>query len=238
MSRDFVELRLRRNRGWPWPEASWGLDSMYGTDGWCRECGTPTRAQTGPLVLQNKGRDITGAWVPNWRFDSFCASTTVLQSAGLLGIETRPLEWRGLSTATPAVQIVPAVSANDWANPEELRNASTRLYSDAGERCESCGTWRWKPLNPPDIPEIRLRADVAQRDVIASPEWFGSGARSFRQVIFRRDVGHTLRQLSPRDFDVIDLHNVHVMEPPSHRPSGSSDDSHRRAEGYPNGQAY
>lgn len=33
---DYVEIVLRRNRGWPWPEDSWGLSPMYGEDGWCR----------------------------------------------------------------------------------------------------------------------------------------------------------------------------------------------------------
>jgi hypothetical protein len=42
---DFVQLDWKRNRGWPWPEDSWGLDSMYGPDGWCHACGIPLREQ-------------------------------------------------------------------------------------------------------------------------------------------------------------------------------------------------
>src|SRR5260370_5519256 len=53
---DFVHLSLRRNRGWPWPEDSWGLDSMYGETGWCHSCGTPLHEQSGSLTLQAGGQ--------------------------------------------------------------------------------------------------------------------------------------------------------------------------------------
>lgn len=32
---EYVELHLERNRGWPWPEDSWGLTPTFGEDGWC-----------------------------------------------------------------------------------------------------------------------------------------------------------------------------------------------------------
>lgn len=208
---DYVELRLRKNRGWPWPESSWGLDSMYGVDGWCHSCGTPIATQTGPMVVQNKGKDITGAWVPNWHFDAFCASAQMLLAAPVeLRNETRPIQWRGLTAATPAVQIVNFVSARDWADADELREVTIRRHGSAGQTCESCGSWRWNPILPSDIPSIVLGAETAEFDVIASPEWFGSGWQSFRQVIFRSEFGRALHELSPRDFDVIDLDNVTV----------------------------
>jgi hypothetical protein len=180
-------------------------------DGWCHSCGTPIAAQTGPLVLQNKGKDMTGAWVPNWHFDAFCASAQMLLAAPVeLRNASRPIEWRGLKAATPAVQIVNHVSAKDWANADELREVTIRRHGSAGQTCESCGLWRWNPILPSDIPSIVLGAETAQFDVIASPEWFGSGWQSFHQVIFRSGFGHALHEISPRDFDVIALDNVTV----------------------------
>ena len=69
---DFVELCAKRNRGWPWPEDSYGLTPMFGKGGWCRSCGTPLHAQSGSLVLQRRGLTVSGAWVPNWQFDVIC----------------------------------------------------------------------------------------------------------------------------------------------------------------------
>ncbi len=75
MKMDFVELALKRNRGWPWPEHSFGLSSMFGEDGWCHSCGIPLREQSGVLTLQTKGMsDARGAWVPYWRYDAICVS--------------------------------------------------------------------------------------------------------------------------------------------------------------------
>lgn len=62
---EFVEFGLTRNSGWPWPEDSWGLDPMFGEDGWCRSCGVPRRPQSGSLVLQRKGAVAEGVWIPN-----------------------------------------------------------------------------------------------------------------------------------------------------------------------------
>ena len=69
--------------------------------------------------------------------------------------------------------------------------------------------WRWLFILE-GVPSIVLGAETAQFDVIASPEWFGSGWQSFHQVIFRSGFGHALHEISPRDFDVIALDNVTV----------------------------
>lgn len=49
---EYVELYLKRNRGWPWPEDSWGLTPMFGEDG------TPLRpnARSPRSLPVNNGR--------------------------------------------------------------------------------------------------------------------------------------------------------------------------------------
>jgi hypothetical protein len=54
-------LSLKRNRGWPWPENSYGLTPLFGEDGWCRSCGVPRHPQTGSLILQRKSFKVRGA---------------------------------------------------------------------------------------------------------------------------------------------------------------------------------
>src|SRR4051794_23741614 len=104
---DFVELYVKRNRGWPWPEDSWGLTPMFGEDGWCRYCGVPLRAQCASLVLQRKSvTAVEGAWVPNWQFDAICVEQRLEKSvAAGFAVELRPIEWHGASPGA-AAQIV------------------------------------------------------------------------------------------------------------------------------------
>lgn len=84
---EYVEIRLRRNMGWPWPEDSWGLTSMFGEDGWCRSCAVPQHPQTGSIVLQRKDLRLEGGWVPNWQFDVYClAGGLALEAAERFGV--------------------------------------------------------------------------------------------------------------------------------------------------------
>jgi hypothetical protein len=41
--------------------------------------------------------------------------------------------------------------------------------------------------------------------VVASPEWFGAGKQSFRQILWRRDLADFLVAASPKDFKVQDV---------------------------------
>lgn len=88
-------LILRRNRGWAWPEDSFGLTPMYGEDGWCQACGVPQRPQSGNLVLQRKGfAQVRGAWAPNWRYDMICLEKgTAERIAQDHAIDLRPVSW-------------------------------------------------------------------------------------------------------------------------------------------------
>ena len=179
---------------------------MYGEDGWCRSCGAPLREQVGSLVLQRRVMaQVAGAWVPNWRFDVFCVDDVLAErirasfSADLL-----PVGWRG-DPPGGAWQIVIPVVGSGWVDPEAISAAAATRHATSGESCRACGRWRWMPVDleelPPPVPEV-LRAES---DVIASPEWFGAGAKAFRHVLFRRELAELIAAESPRDFTVVEL---------------------------------
>lgn len=203
---DFVQLGLKRNRAWPWPEDSWGLESMYGRDGWCHSCGIPLHEQTGPLTLQATGQSpVHGGWVPNWRFDVICLEATL--AARLLNeyrFETRPIAWRR-TVSGQALQIVIPVVEPAWFDPDARRVATTSRYGADGQTSAECGVWRWLLLPPELLPQVRWSPGWDEHDVVASPEWFGAGARSFREILVRRELAQAIASASPKDFKVIEL---------------------------------
>jgi hypothetical protein len=200
---EFVQLFWKRNRGWPSPESSWGLQSMFGDDGWCRTCGTPLRDQCGPLTLKRSGfATVSGGWVPNWRFDTVCLESSVAEKvAGRFRTDLRDVVWKGASPGA-AKQIVIPTGKSAWFDAEKLRDAAEDRHGVAGAECPVCGIWRWMPLTfgllPPLLPEV-LQTDA---DAIASPEWFGDGCQSFRQVLFRRELAELVASASIKDLKV------------------------------------
>lgn len=138
---DFVELVLKRNRGWPWPEDSFGLTPMYGEGGWCHSCGMPLVPQVGPLVLRRRGMRVEGAWVPYWRYDSICLEQALAEEvAARFRVELMPLQWRG--AGVDAMQIVVPSVGTAWWDPEELHSRELERRSSAGAVCAECGRWR------------------------------------------------------------------------------------------------
>lgn len=204
---DFVDLELRRNRGWPWPEDSWGLTPMYGEDGWCRSCGVPLRAQSGSLILQTRGFGLVkGAWVPNWQFDAYCLETSVADHAVASGysLPLLPIEWHGQSPGD-ATQIVPPTVGSAWFDPEELRKRTIAKHGAAGAECHECGVWRWYPLLSEEMPPYRYATIGDDTHVAASPEWFGDGHQAFRQIVVRRGVADMIVAAGPRDFRIREI---------------------------------
>ena len=200
---EFVELALKRNRGWPWPEDSWGLTPMFGEDGWCRSCGVPRRPQSGSLVLRRKGLVAEGVWVPNWRFDAICMAESVAAAvAGRFAVELLPVEWRGKSPGGAASQIVAPSVGERWFDPDELRAAAVARHGVAGAACSDCGVWRWMPLAFGMLPPLRIEPALGDVDVAASPEWFGDGMQSFRQILVRRELAEVLVAASPKDVKI------------------------------------
>jgi hypothetical protein len=201
---EFVQLYWKRNRGWPWPEDSWGLGPMFGDDGWCRSSGTPLREQCGPLTLRRTGLSpLAGGWVPNWRFDAICLEGSVAKKVVAEGfsVDLREVAWHGSSPGT-ALQIVAPSVGLAWFDPEELRARAEDRHGVAGATCADCGTWRWMPMTYGLLPPVVGDVLSAPQDVIASREWFGDGCQSYRQVLVRRRLAELIAAASPRDFKV------------------------------------
>jgi hypothetical protein len=197
---EFVRLAVRRNRGWPWPEDSWGLTPMYGEGGWCRRCGVPLEPQTGDLVLQRKGlTTLAGAWVPYWRHDVVCLEADLAERASTPRRRMRDVSWQGAPPGQARHLVIPTVGPN-WFDEGELRAAAAAVHGTPGQECRACGTWRWFPLGPDRQPPVQVQAEWQQYDVVASPEWFGDGWKTFRRVLFRRQLAELLVEASPKDF--------------------------------------
>lgn len=203
---DFVWLRLKRNRGWPWPNESWGLDPMFGDDGWCKACGIPLREQCGSLVLRRGGfAQVSGAWVPNWRFDVICVEASLAARIDeRFSVPMRDVAWKGKAPGV-ARQIVAPTIGRIWFDADELRTRTIARHGVAGAECPECGIWRWMPLSFEALPPITALSELGDADVAASPEWFGDGQRAYRQVILRRALGALIASASPKDFIVNDL---------------------------------
>ena len=200
---DFVQLYWRRNRGWPWPEDSWGLTPMFGEDGWCHSCGVPKQEQCGSLVLQRKGLTrCEGAWVPNWQFDVICLQRSLADEVvARFDVDLREVAWHG-SSPCEAMQIVVPSVGEAWFDPDELREKAIARHGTAGATCPDCGVWRWMPLVYGFLPPLKITPDLGDVDIAASPEWFGDGWKAFRQILIRRQLAELIAAASPRDFKV------------------------------------
>ena len=200
---EFVELYFKKNRGWPWPEDSWGLTPMFGEDGWCHSCGVPSREQCGSLVLQRKGlARCEGGWVPYWRYDAICLEDSVAERvAARFDVELRKVAWHG-SPPCDASQVVVHSQGTAWFDPDELREKTIAQHGKAGATCPGCGVWRWMPLGFGMLPPLRIAPPLGDVDIAASPEWFGAGWNSFRQILVRRPLAELIAGASPLDFAV------------------------------------
>jgi hypothetical protein len=199
---EYVELQLKRNRGWPWPEDSWGLTPMFGESGWCRSCGVPRGPQSGCIIMQRKGMKVEGAWVPNWRFDAICLERSLADVAeSLFKLNFLEVQWHGASPGEAKQILVPS-TGDAWFDPDELREKTTARHGTAGATCPDCGTWRWMPLPFGSLPPLRIRPLLGDVDIAASPEWFGDGWKAFRQILVRRELAEIIAAASPRDFKV------------------------------------
>lgn len=198
---EFVELRAKRNRGWPWPEDSWGMGPMFGDDGWCHSCGVPKRPQSGPLVLQRKGMSSTaGAWVPNWQFDATCLEPRVAEEVeSRFSVHLRKVEWHG-SPPGDALQIVQPEPEESWFDSDELHEAAVARHGSAGATCSECGVWKWLPVSMDEV-SLRTESPLGGRDITVGPEWFGDGLVAFRQTLVRRELADLITAASPRDFE-------------------------------------
>ena len=199
---DFVSMDWKRNRGWPWPENSFGLTPMYGEDGWCKNCAVPNREQTGSLVLQRQSMRPVGAWVPNWIYDTICVSAVLVEEIdSRFDVDLRAVEWAASSPGEAMQLVIPTVGES-WFDPEQLRERVIEDHARDGATCPVCGVWRWFPIVFDTLPPLDIKPGLGDRDIAASPEWFGDGRKAFRQILVRRELGELLASSSPRDFSV------------------------------------
>ena len=54
------------------------------------------------------------------------------------------------------------------------------------------------------LPAVLHVPELDDVDVAASPEWFGDGGSSFRELLMRRELAELLVHASPRDFRIIE----------------------------------
>lgn len=209
---EWVALTTRFTSGWPWPEDSYGMDPMFGADGWCHSCGTALSPQIGPLTVQGSKFPSANLWMPNWQFDVVCVSSDVADAirdrfAVTLGEVHKPR-----SGATEVMQLLPTVTAEAWYRPRPLARAVRTQHKKndgrrTGSRCDSCGTWKWLPVLEGKVP-ILSQVLATESDVIASPEVFGDGLKSFRHLLFRRELGEKLVAANPRSWSVVPVTTI------------------------------
>lgn len=204
---DWVAIAPRFTPGWPWPEDSYGLGPMYGNDGWCRGCGTPLVEQSGPLSMQGSKFPTADVWMPNWLFDVVCVSEQLAADISErfsvnLGEVHKPRKG-----PTGVQQILPALTVDSWHRQEELVLAVRARHSEYGDQtgssCATCGRWKWLPVGENEAP-IVASALMSTSDVLASPEVFGDGLKSYRHLLFRRPLGETLVAASPRNWHLVE----------------------------------
>lgn len=147
--------------------------------------------------------------MPNWRFDVVCVSERLAAEISErfnvdLGEVHKPRKG-----PTGVQQILPVTTVESWHRHEELALAVRARHSEhegerTGSSCRDCGRWKWLPVSENEAPMVGS-ALVATSDVIASPETFGDGLRSFRHLLFRRPLGETLVTASPRNWDLVEV---------------------------------
>lgn len=195
MGNDYVGLTSRFTSGWPWPEPSWGLDPMYGAEGWCHGCGVPQVPQIAGLVLQASKFPSSSFWMPNWQFDALCVRREMArQIIETFALRTLPVT-QPRSAETGVVQLIPEVENHPWFDREALADRVRARHGGLGAECPACGVWRWLPIPTAELPSAAVASDAA---FVASPEWFGDGYASFRELRFSRPLAEALVDLNPR----------------------------------------
>jgi len=203
---DWVALDFRVTTGWPWPEQSWGLEAMYGEDGWCHSCGTPKHEQTGHLTLQGSGFPSAPVFIPNWQFNAICLdAATAAHVASRFNVNM--LEVHKPRTSDTGVhQLLPSVTSEPWYDSDALRRVVTAQHRQhhgdtAGTTCSGCSRWRWLPVSEGSVAPAP-DALVGPSDLIASPETFGDGWNTFRHLLLSRALGEALFAANRRTFSI------------------------------------
>jgi len=145
--------------------------------------------------------NASGGWVPYWRYDAFCISGELAaQVDNRFNVELREVAWRGRGgPPVEAAQIIVSSTDEPWFDETELGEVLKARHGKAGAECTECGIWRWMPLVSESLPVPKIKA-VEGVHAVASPEWFGDGLQSFRQIAFAPPLAELIAASSPRDF--------------------------------------
>lgn len=177
---------------------------MFGADGWCRVCGVPQHPQSGSIVLQSRGLTVSGGWVPFWQYDVYCLEAGFRAEAEAdFGLSFRTV--RAPKGELDALQVVIDSSPQPWFDADVLEKIIAPIHGEASEECVVCGIVRWMPVGMDILPPPSAEVLASNPPVVASPEWFGAGYRSFRQIVWRRDVAEFLLGVGPKDFRIHEL---------------------------------
>jgi hypothetical protein len=106
---------------------------------------------------------------------------------------------------------MPRIEDRPWYDEAELSLAVIARHREfegerTGARCRECDIWRWLPILPGEAP-IDQAALSGGGPVSASKEFFGDGHKSFRHLVFRRDLAEFLVAAHPK---VWRLHDIQV----------------------------
>jgi hypothetical protein len=193
----YLQLGFDRNRAWPWPKTDFDrvCDAAYGEGGWCSECCRPLTDRPRNMVLMSGGKPVKGVWVPYFWYDSWCVDRATFDSFPFASeFATGAVTWRG-GDGGDAVHLVIPVYSQPLFDPAELERRTVERHGRAGRECPVCGAWRWMPLGfRSTLPDPVVSIEGADSPpAIASPEIFGDGGKTFREVFFREDVAAALQ---------------------------------------------
>lgn len=141
-----------------------------------------------------------GAWVPNWRFDVICLEKSLADRASAeFRIDLRPIAWRRKVIGIGVQIVVPAVGPA-WFDHDELRANAVAYHGSAGADCPKS-----RILALDLLPPVHPDSDWERHDILASPEWFGDGGRSFHEIVVRRGLANFIADASPKDFKIQEI---------------------------------
>jgi hypothetical protein len=148
-------------------------------------------------------------WVPNWRFD--CVGVSAEIAAEVVRRFHVPMRdvLKPKGVATGVMQLLPTLCTTPWYDEALLRAAVHARHERhsgkrVGARCPECQRWRWLPISVGELP-IKGDSLGESGDMLASPEIFGDGWKTFRHLLYRRPLGEFLANAAPRAWSVVEL---------------------------------
>lgn len=157
-------------------------------------------------MIQGSNFPTADVWMPNWRFDTVCISAEIAEKVARdfrveLGEVHKPRQGD-----TGVRQLLVSPTASPWYTKKHLRRAVRERHGQhygrtTGSACRSCGSWKWLPIAEEGA-AAQAGAPTPDADVVASPEIFGDGLKSYRHLLFRRPLAEFLHSKAKRNWDL------------------------------------